>query len=346
MNFLTATERSELKAQHRLERDRRICDRIKALLLYDEGWSFQQIAEVLLLSSDSIRNHVADYKKSHKLKPEGGGSSEKLTLQQSCELEKHLQNHTYLYVKNIVAYLQARWKVTYSISGMTTWLERHGFAYKKPAVVPGKANKKEQEKWIKKYEKLKQHLSENETICFMDGVHPTHNTQLAYGWIKKGVRKEIASNSGRSRLNLSGMIDILSHQILITENKTLNGESTIDFFCKVELAYPTMKKVHLFCDNASYYRNQAVSEYLKTSKIKLHFLPPYSPNLNPIERLWKWMKETVMYNTYYEEFDDFRSAVLNFFSTVSGFDPGSEFGKCFRQRVGDRFRAINAPVIC
>ena len=277
MNFLTKIERSELKAQHRLERDRRICDRIKAILLYDEGWSSQQIAKVLLLSSDSIQNHVADYKSSRKLKPEGGGSSEKLTPHQSRELEKHLQNHTYLYVKNIVAYLQSRWKIAYSVSGMTAWLERHEFAYKKPALVPGKANKKEQVKWIKKYEKLKQSLKENETICFTDGVHPTHNTQLAYGWIKKGVRKAVASNSGRFRLNLSGMIDILSHQILISESKTLNGKSTIAFFRKMEVAYPTMKRVHLFCDNASYYRSREVSEYLKTSKIKLHFLPPYIP---------------------------------------------------------------------
>ena len=53
---------------------------------------------------------------------------------------------------------------------MTQWLQNHGFSYKKPAVVPGKANKKAQEDWIKFYEELKGNLAEDETICFMDGA--------------------------------------------------------------------------------------------------------------------------------------------------------------------------------
>ena len=95
--------------------------------------------------------------------------------------------------------------------------------------------------------------------------------------------------------------------------------------------YTTEKtKIHVFCDNAPYYRNKAVTEYLKESKIQLHFLPPYSPNLNPIERLWKWMKERIVYNTYYEHFEDFKLAILNFFSMLSTLSPESILGKCFR----------------
>ncbi len=55
--------------------------------------------------------------------------------------------------------------------------------------MPGKANEQQQREWLVEYEKLKQNLPENETICFMDGVHPTHNVQPAYGWIKKGERR-------------------------------------------------------------------------------------------------------------------------------------------------------------
>jgi transposase len=87
-----------------------------------------------------------------------------------------------------------------------------------------------------------------------------------------------------------------------------------------------------------------VSEYLKTSKVRLHFLPPYSPNLNPIERLWKWMKERVIYNTYYAEFEDFKLAVFGFFATLSTLAADSVLGQAFRSRVRDRFRPVNAPV--
>ena len=214
MNFLSDQEQSELKAQHKKERDRRICDRIKAVLLYDKGWAFSRIAEALLLTDVAIREHIDEYKDSKKLKPENGGSAEKLSTEQSQQLEVHLREHTYLYVKDIAAYVRLTWKVDYTVHGLRNWLQRHNFSYKKPALVPGKANEQQQKNWLAAYEKLKQNLPAEETICFMDGVHPTHNVQLAYGWIKKGVRKEVASNCGRSRLNLAGIVDIIIRSVL------------------------------------------------------------------------------------------------------------------------------------
>ncbi len=343
MNFLTELDRDQLKLQHRRERDGRVRDRIKAVLLHDEGWSATEIARVLLISDEAVRNHIDEYKASKKLKPESGGSTEKLSASQSEKLEAHLHTYTYLYVKDIVAYVEITFGVFYTVHGMRSWLKRHSFSYKKPAIVPGKANKEAQQKWIAEYEALQKMLPEDETICFMDGVHPTHNVQPAYGWIKKGVRKEIPANTGRSRLNLSGIIDVVSHKIVIQEDKTLNAESRIGFFQKIEKAYPTKQKIHLFCDNATYYRNRAVKEYLETSKICLHFLPPYSPNLNPIERLWKWMKERVIYNTYYEHFEEFKNAIFGFFTVLSTAKPESILGQSLRRRVRDKFSPIGAP---
>jgi transposase len=344
MIFLSDEERAQLRLQHKRERDKRVCDRIKAVLLFDKDWSIASIAEALLLSEDAIREHISEYKKSKKLKPEGGGSVEKLSDEQSKKLEEHLQWHIYLYVKDIVAYVKSTWDITYSVPGIRNWLKRHEFSYKKPSIVPGKANEEQQKRWLAEYEKLKQGLSEDETICFIDGVHPTHNVQLAYGWIKTGERKEMPTNSGRSRINLSGIIDVISHNVLVQEDEMLNAEATIKFFQKIKEAYPCTRKIHLFCDNARYYRNKSVAKFLITSKIILHFLPPYSPNLNPIERLWKWMKERVIYNTYYEEFEDFRLAIFGFFSALPMLDPDSVLGQTFRSRVRDKFRPINSPI--
>jgi transposase len=118
MNFLTEQERAQLKLQHKQERDKRVCDRIKAILLYDDGWSPQQIAKVLLISDQAVRDHVDEYKALHKLKPENGGSEEKLSKQQSKELEAHLQEHTYLYTKDIIAYAQITFGITYTVPGL------------------------------------------------------------------------------------------------------------------------------------------------------------------------------------------------------------------------------------
>ncbi|MFI5344672.1 MAG: IS630 family transposase [Chlamydiales bacterium] len=343
MHFLNDQEKTQLKTQHKQERDGRVRDRIKAILLYDDGWSPQQIAKILLISDQAVRNHIEDYKASNKLKAESGGSEEKFSKEQAEQLEAYLREHTYLYIKDIIAYVHVTFGIIYTVPGMRTWLQRHGFSYKKPAIVPGKANKEQQQKWLADYEKLRQELPEDETICFIDGVHPTHNVQPAYGWIKKGVRKEIPANTGRARLNLSGAIDVFSHNIVIQEDRTLNAESTIRFFQKIEEAYPLKRKIHVFCDNAPYYRNKAVGQYLATSKIMLHFLPPYSPNLNPIERLWKWMKERVIYNTYYEHFEDVREAVLGFFAVLSTLAVESVLGQSLRSRVRDKFRATGMP---
>lgn len=342
-NFLCNEEREELIAQHKKERDKKICDRIKAVLLSDKGWTLMQIAEALLLSDDAVRRHIKEYQQSRKLKPVSGGSVEKLSIEQSDLLIRHLEQYIYLYVKDIVEYVRIEFNVEYTIHGLRNWLKRHGFTYKKPAVVPGKADRAAQEKWLLEYDELKKNLPEDETICFTDGVHPTHNVQPAYGWIKKGERKEVPANSGRARLNLSGIIDIASYKVIVTEDKTLNADAMITFFSGVENAYPEKKKIHVFCDNARYYRNKALNAYLKKSKIELHFLPPYSPNLNPIERLWKWMKERVIYNAYYEKFEDFRAAVFGFFHALKVASSTSELGTSLRSRIGDRFSPVGAP---
>jgi transposase len=159
--FLTESEKQTLKAKHKKERDKRVCDRIKAVLLHDKGWTYEQIAEALLLNDETVRLHIHDYLSSRKLKPENGGSSEKLTEVQRQQLLSHLEKHTYLYVKDIIVYVKASFGVTYTVPGMTIWLKTHGFSYKKPAVVPGKANLEAQKEWIEEYEKLKKTLYTN-----------------------------------------------------------------------------------------------------------------------------------------------------------------------------------------
>lgn len=337
-NFLSHSERNKLKALHKQERDKRICYRINAVLLYDKGWTHSQIADALLLSDETVRQHIKDYQVTQKLKPENGGSSSRLDVQQTETLIQHLQGHTYLFAKEIVAYVKTTFGIHYTVPGMTAWLQLHSFSYKKPAVVPGKANRTAQEQWIKEYETLKENLPANEVICFIDGVHPTHNTKPACGWIRTGERKEILTNTGRQRINLSGAVDIITKKVFIQQDLTLNAHATIAFFRKIEMAYPQAYRVHVFCDNAKYYKNKDVAAYLENSKINIHFLPSYSPNLNPIERLWKLMNEEVLYNKYYESFKSFKDAVLGFLESL--FDPPKELAQKVAKRITDCFSAI------
>ncbi|MBS0622723.1 MAG: transposase [Verrucomicrobia bacterium] len=114
---------------------------------------------------------------------------------------------------------------------------------------------------------MKDTLPEDEAACFIDGVHPTHNTKPAYGWTRKGERKEIQTNTGRQRLNLTGAIDISSRRVVFQEDSTLNFDATISFLKMLESAYPNARKVHVFCDNADILKIKMSYPISRTQKL-------------------------------------------------------------------------------
>ncbi len=93
----------------------------------------------------------------------------------------------------------------------------------------------------------------------------------------------------------------------------INAVTTVSFFKEVEKRFADKKGIHLFFDNARYYRSRLVMDYIETSKIELHFLPPYAPILNPIERLWKFLKKTVIKNNYTPDTNVFKQNIKEFF---------------------------------
>lgn len=141
---LSDKQRQDLIQRHRKERDGRVRDRIKAVLAYDDGYSYTEIARILLLDDETIRRHIDDYQQENKLSTNNGGSRGKLTDSESCELIEHLAEITYLYVKDICHYVKEGYQKKYSISGMTKWLQGNGFSYKKPHPVPAKADQEQQ----------------------------------------------------------------------------------------------------------------------------------------------------------------------------------------------------------
>lgn len=127
---LEKDEKMHLISMHKKERDKRICDRIKAIILHDEGWSFKRISEVLFIKEQSIRNHIKDYEAGKKLKPENGGSFSKLSEDQTEQLIVHLESEEYFRINDIVHYVSESFGIHYTVSGMKDWLHRNGFTFK------------------------------------------------------------------------------------------------------------------------------------------------------------------------------------------------------------------------
>lgn len=183
--------------------------------------------------------------------------------------------------------------------------------------VPGKAERKAQAEFLRVIEEKLAANREKSAVYYADGTHPQHNTHCSYGWIKKGQHKESKTNTGRQRVNINAVVNAHNPtDVVIEESASINAQSTIALLKKLEMKNPKLARIFVVADNARYYRNRLVREFLKTSKIQILFLPPYSPNLNLIERLWRFFKKVVLYNQYYEKFADFRSAILHFFKNI------------------------------
>ena len=332
--FLTKEEKESLELRHLHCLDRKEGDRIKAILLRSEGWTVPKISQALRIHQSTIIRHIHDYH-AGKLKNESGGSSGQLTESQTEELLVHLEEHTYHHNHEIVMYIKERYGVSYTVSGMHKWLHRNGFSYKKPKGRPHKADAELQKQFIAEYEALKETVGDDEPILFMDAVHPTQATKLSYGWIRTGKTKHVDTTASRTRLNIVGAIQ-LGHiaDTITSQYQTINAESIVDFMGKIRAQYGS-KTVHIILDRSGYHRASLIAEKTENLNIKLHFLPPYSPNLNPIERLWKVMNEKVRNNRFFKSAKDFKEAISGFFENTL---PG--IGNELNDRINDNFQTL------
>jgi transposase len=334
--ILTKEQRVEFEKKVRQVKYSNEKDRLCTILSYDEGEEIEDISSFLRISKATVYRYLSDYTKKHKIEDDiRGGADSKLSDEQTHLLKAHLLVHTYLYAKQICQYVFTNYQVVYTIVGMTKWLKRNGFVYKKPKLVPGKLETQKQEAFIQYYEELKKNLSADETIMFMDAVHPEHQSQPVSGWIKKGEIKTLSTTNKQFRLHLNGAIELSTLTTFIEEYETINAASIISFLKQLEEKNP-QKTIHIICDNGRANKNKALKEYLsQTTRIKIHYLPPYSPNLNIIERLWKIMRERITYNKYYETFSEFSTAVRHFFK-----DKIAQIPDILKARLNDVFEAI------
>lgn len=202
--------------------------------------------------------------------------------------------------------------------GATKLLHRLGFTYKKPKIVPNKVDPQKQAAFIKTYHETKAALGINDSVYFLDSTHPQHNTQPDYGWILRGKQndKYIKTNSGRARLNLNGALNMSDKTAIVLEEKTINTQALINL---LEAIGKKQKKgkVYVILDNAKHHHAFLVRRWrLHHPRFRFIFLPAYSPNLNLIERLWRFFHQKVTWNHYFETFEEFKNTTLAFFKNL------------------------------
>jgi len=334
---LSQEEKIKIKKLHRNCKQRKHADKLKAILMLDNGFSCVEVGEVLLLDDDTIRNYRNTYLNEGSgflLNDNNKGTTALLSIEQLELLEQHITENVYADSKGIVVWITNEFGIDYTASGINSLLKRLGFVYKKPVLTPCKANVEKQEEFVKQYKELKENLSDQDQIYFMDGVHPQHNTLACYGWIKKGQTKHLKTNNGRKRTNINGALNLATKELFYVEDERINSQTMIALLKQI-LSNQKQGKIHIILDHARYYHSKIVNEFIKEHpRINLKFLPPYSPNLNSIERLWKILKKKVVYNKFYLKFDDFRKKVIDFFEEKKWMEDE------FKNILNDNFQII------
>jgi transposase len=291
-DFLTAKERANLTALARNGlAEHRVARRANAILLLDKGWSFQKVAEALLLDDDTVREWRGLFETSGVeglSRFEMGGGASFLTAAQEAQVKAWIVETLPRTTRVVGAYIRREFGVEYeSRSGLIKLLHRLGLEYQKPEVIGRKLDVVKQKVFIEAYENLLNSLGSDEVVLFGDAVHPTHATRPVGCWTAKHDKLAIEQTSGRQRLNIHGVVDLETGQTRMIEAETIDAQSTIRLLESIEALYPLMALIHVFLDNARYHHAKLVQEWLAQPgrRIKLHFVPACCPHLNPIERL-------------------------------------------------------------
>jgi transposase len=341
--FLSPEDRADLialtrdgSAAHRLGR------RANALLLLDAGWSCERVSAALFLDDDTIRRWHGMFIEDGfdgLLHFEVGGSACQMSGEQQEQLKAWVSAALPHSTRQIGAWIGTEFGLAYEgRSGLIALLNRLDLKYHKPEIIARKLDEEKQKAFIESYDKLLNCLGDDEAVLFVDAVHPTHAVQPAGCWAPAHEKLAIEQTSGRQRINIHGAIDLESGQTRMIEVETVDAISTIRLLEQVERLYPLLALIHVYLDNARYHHAVLVRDWLAqpSRRIRLHFIPPYCPHLNPIERLWGLMHKHVTHNKCYATCAQFADATLAFLRQKV-----PENWREYADSVSDNFRVIS-----
>lgn len=293
--------------------DRRVRKRMHVLWLKALGLAHQEICQIVGISNTTLRKYLRMFLQ---------GGVEKLMQFNYCIptsameeyrglLESYFREHPPATIREAMAAIEKLTGIKRSPSAVGRFLHALGMHPRKVGAIPAKADPQEQEDF--KNSKLDPLLEEakqsKRIVLFVDAAHFVLAPLLGILW--SFTRLFIKGSAGRQRFNVLGALNAITHELIMTTNDSyINAQSVCDLLRKISLRYIEVP-ITLVLDNARYQKCQMVKEFAASLNIELLYLPSYSPNLNLIERLWKFVKKEVLYSKYYPDFSIFKRAILD-----------------------------------
>jgi transposase len=326
--IVTVEEREQLSALARSTRDAKTAKRIMVILALATGYTHQQVAELFLLSEQTVAKWRHRYERrtlfSDWLATRAKGSKGKLTRAQKREVKEFVQAGTISDAQVVVDFISDAYGVTLTVNGVTKLLHRLGFVYKSTTLVPGKLDEEAQAAFVEEVKELRDNLPEDEVILYGDAAHPQWNVHATRAWVLRGEEKQIKTNAGRDHLNINGALNVASMRVttLFTPPRSgVNHEEVIKWFDAIQDEYVAVTRIHLVLDNARYYKKAwRLYEARDDCRIVVHWLPAYSPNLNLVERLWRFLHRDIIGVKRRETLAEFESDVKEFFDNFEDYE--------------------------
>lgn len=202
--------------------------------------------------------------------------------------------------------------ISFSLTWTREIMHRCGLRFIKTQPIPGRACPEKQKEWISALQPIIDEAKEGKRkLYFMDAVHFTLEAFTCHVWCKEPLY--LKTGAGRNRFNLLGCVDPFSLDLIHSHSMVyVDADQTMSFLEKVRRESGG-SPVSIVLDNARYQHCQAVKDKAAELGISLIFLPPYSPNLNIIERLWKYARRHVLAGKYFDSPAKFHDALRHFF---------------------------------
>lgn len=287
--------------------------KMEVLWLKSQDLPHHQICQLAGISENTLRAYCRDYQEGgiEKLKEINFYRPKSELAAHRTTLEEHFRSHPPATIAEAIEQIEQLTGIRRSPTQVRVFLKSMGMRCLKVGCVPAKADVDEQESY--KQKKLEPRLEEakagKRAVFFVDAAHFVMGAFLGLVWCFERVF--IRSPSGRKRFNVLGALNAVTHEVITVTNDTYITATQVCELLQKLAALGLTIPITLVLDNARYQKCQVVQALADSLGIELLYLPPYSPNLNLIERLWKFVKKKCLYAKYYSDFSQFSSAIAD-----------------------------------
>jgi transposase len=294
--------------------------KMEAVYLKSQGLPHQDICRLTRISENTLRSYLRQFQDGGvaRLKRIDWAGTESELGEHREALEESFRDHPPRSTAEAVAEIERLTGIRRGPTQVRLFLKGMGLKFRELGRIPAKADADEQAKCLDErlWPRLRQARRLRRVVCFVDAAHFVHGAFLGYLWCF--TRLLIRGPSGRKRLNVLGAIDAVTHELTTVANDTvIDAMAVCDLLGKLAARYAGLPLTSVL-DNARYQKCEVVRSLAAELGIELLYLPSYSPNLDLIERLWKFVKKEVLLCRYYEDFTRFQEAIVGCLEGVQG----------------------------